>query len=115
MNYQETREPPRTQLQSKPLMLSSLGYHFVQVDGEPWIQPAGDIVVLKSALKESFERFSSPLQFSCVYIHTYGIYTHVYEFIHVRVYTYRCMYTYPHFDFSLACSTLFLQTNQATN
>jgi hypothetical protein len=23
----------------------------VQVDGEPWIQPAGDIVVLKSALK----------------------------------------------------------------
>ena len=23
----------------------------VQVDGEPWIQPAGDIVVLRSALK----------------------------------------------------------------
>ena len=23
----------------------------VQVDGEPWLQPAGDIVVLKSALK----------------------------------------------------------------
>ena len=26
-----------------------------QVDGEPWIQPAGDIVVLKSALKASSE------------------------------------------------------------
>lgn len=26
----------------------------VQVDGEPWLQPAGDIVVLKSALKVTF-------------------------------------------------------------
>jgi len=26
----------------------------IQVDGEPWIQSAGEIVVLKSALKVSF-------------------------------------------------------------
>ena len=26
-------------------------YNYAQVDGEPWIQPAGDIVVLRSALK----------------------------------------------------------------
>lgn len=27
----------------------------VQVDGEPWLQPAGDIVVLRSALKVTFK------------------------------------------------------------
>ena len=27
----------------------------VQVDGEPWVQPAGEVVVLKSALKVSRE------------------------------------------------------------
>ena len=31
----------------------------VQVDGEPWLQPAGDIVVLKSALKVTFSLNSS--------------------------------------------------------
>ena len=27
----------------------------VQVDGEPWIQPAGQVVVLRSALKVSYQ------------------------------------------------------------
>ena len=34
----------------------------VQVDGEPWIQPPGDIVVLKSALKVRTELRSRPVQ-----------------------------------------------------
>ena len=29
----------------------------VQVDGEPWLQPAGDIVVLRSALKVKNKNF----------------------------------------------------------
>lgn len=28
----------------------------VQVDGEPWVQSPGDIVVLKSALKVTYQR-----------------------------------------------------------
>ena len=33
----------------------------VQVDGEPWLQPAGDIVVLKSALKVTYNLISTLL------------------------------------------------------
>lgn len=29
----------------------------VQVDGEPWVQSPGDVVVLKSALKVTFFRY----------------------------------------------------------
>lgn len=35
----------------------------MQVDGEPWVQSPGDVVVLKSALKVSCSRF---FQFSCL-------------------------------------------------
>lgn len=35
----------------------------VQVDGEPWIQCSGDIVVLKSALRVSYFLFSLIFQF----------------------------------------------------
>lgn len=38
----------------------------VQVDGEPWIQCSGDIVVLKSALRVSF--FFDCLKLSSVFL-----------------------------------------------
>ena len=44
----------------------------VQVDGEPWLQPPGDIVVLKSALKV---RYTTQLYILvlCNYSHTVSV------------------------------------------
>ena len=53
--YQDTHEQrgPRPGAVTLPLLMTVMHiyYNYVQVDGEPWIQPAGDIVVLRSALK----------------------------------------------------------------
>lgn len=41
----------------------------MQVDGEPWVQPAGQVVVLRSALKvreNSHRTLNRPFQDNCV-------------------------------------------------
>ena len=38
----------------------------VHVDGEPWIQPAGQVVVLRSALKVHFDQLCTVLARSAI-------------------------------------------------
>lgn len=49
----------------------------VQVDGEPWVQSPGDVVVLKSALKVSFQihfqcRFFNLLKFQFNFVNFFN-------------------------------------------
>ena len=67
-SYQDPHEQRRPGSGEKLVTVSQMKMRLFcgQVDGEPWIQPAGDIVVLKSALKVRFDISQGMIRLSIV-------------------------------------------------